>query len=294
MTSEIHDTGSGVLSAGFATLVRGNTVTGTTSMGIYLAGDASQAVTNRVSTGLHGILAAGGGMVVAYNDVRYMTGQGLAVSGSAPTVQRNQVLGAGMVGITVACVDCFGGSASWNTVTDSVSDGLSITSDGPGLVVSNNTLLRTGQGLTLNGIGIRARANRVTDPGAAAWAPCYEIYGDGNTLITNTATACSSSGFYVNGNDNLLDRNVATATFESGFKVDGDSGGTPYAGNILTANRTLNDIAYGFVIVNGASATRLTGNKTTSNCVDLCDAGSGTTGTGNNFDSIAGICTIQH
>ena len=274
LTNEIHNTAHGVSSGGHGTVVKGNVVTGVPGLAIGVIGYAAQVTQNRVRTGGIGIYATADGSTVAFNDVRYLAGNAILVSGSAPRVERNQVAGVGAVGITVACVDCYSGSVSWNTVADTASDGLTVTSDGPGLVVSNNTLLRTGQGLTLNGTGIQAQANRVGDPGAAAWAHCFEVYGEGNTLSANTAVSCSSAGFYVNGSNNYLHHNVATRTFENGFTVDGDSGvpGSPFTGNVLTANQATDEAGQGFAVVHGAANTRLIGNKGTRNRTDLCDA----------------------
>lgn len=295
--NEIHNAQAGIDSDAFGTFAQGNVITGTAT-GILLSGDGGQAIGNRVYNGVSGILGFGDGTVVKTNDIRYQKDLAVFVEGSYPTVQGNKVYGAG-IGIEVACIDCFGGSVSGNSVTDATSYGILASADDFALVLERNTLLRTGLGLSINGIGITARLNKVTDVGLDLFGHCIEAFGvdpaatfEGNIIAQNTATRCSQAGIYVTGFGTLVDRNIISGTFENGITVE-------LSNHVLvTGNRATGNAAQGIAVINASDDTEVTGNTATGNRRDFCNDGTGTAISGNtfgtSFDTPGVDCTIAH
>jgi parallel beta-helix repeat protein len=295
--SEIHNTFGGIDSAGFGTVAQGNLITGTTA-GIGFLGDGGQAIGNTIVNGVSGITAFGDGSLLRNNVVRHQRDTAIFVRGRAPTVQGNTIDGA-EVGIQVDCTDCFGGSVASNSVTDALSFGILASADNFGLVVERNTLLRTGRGLSINGVGISASRNKATDVGLDLFGHCFEAFGDDpasvvdwNILAQNTAARCSQAGIYVFGSGTLVDRNDISSAFENGITVELSNG------VIVTGNKATNNAAQGIAILSGTDDTQVTGNTATGNRRDFCNDGSGTSAAGNTFgtssDTPGVDCTIAH
>jgi parallel beta-helix repeat protein len=277
-------------------VVQANVITGSQT-GVFLEGDAAQAVGNKVYNGVQGITAFGDGMVVKSNEIRYQRDHAVFVEGSFPTVQSNIVYGSG-IGIQVACIDCFGGSVAGNSVTDATSYGILASADDFGLVLRSNTLLRTGLGLSINGVGITARLNKATDVGLDLFGHCFEAFGedpttisDANTIAQNTATRCSQAGIYVSGRESRVERNVVSDTFENGITVDLSSL------VVVSGNKAVGNAAQGIAVLT-ASDTVVTGNTATGNRRDFCNDSGDTTVSGNkfgtSFDTPGVDCTIAH
>jgi hypothetical protein len=291
--NDIRHTMFAILSAGFATVARSNALYACLT-GISIQGDAAQLVGNRVSNSGVGISVQGDGSVVRLNDLRDHSNQAITTDGSNPIIEGNQISNAPF-GVLAVCANCFGGSISGNTVTNTVAIGMLVSADSAGMVVRRNVLLRTGEGLLLSGIGITAEANRVSDAGTSYGAPCFAVHGERHTLRGNVASQCASAGFYVNASLTLLERNQATGSFENGFTVDGDNGqGGLVAQNRLVGNRTSLDAGQGFAIMNHALETTLVGNVSSGTRTDLCDEGLGTVLAGNAFATSSVGCVISH
>ncbi len=288
---------NGIFSFAFGTVAQANFITGTET-GILFQGDGGQAISNKIYNGVHGISAHGDGTVVKTNDIRHQTDHAVFVEGSFPTVQGNKVYGTDL-GIQVVCIDCFGGSVASNSVTDATSYAILASSDDFGLVLQSNTLLRTGLGLSLNGIGITARFNKITDVGLDLFGHCIEAFGvdptsitDANTIVQNTATRCSQAGIYVTGFGTLVDRNIISSTFENGITVE-------LSNHVLVIdNKATGNAAQGIAVINASDDTEVTGNTATGNRRDFCDDGTGTSVSGNtfgtSFDTPGVDCTIAH
>jgi len=286
----------GVVTSGYGTLIKGNTVE-VALVGIISAGDGAQIAGNRVTGGAVGIEAVADGQTVASNDVRFAN-FGIFAAGSNPIVERNRVTG-GQFGIEAECETCYGGSLSFNSVTDTSSFGVLASSDDPRFKVNANVLTRTGFGLSLNGTGIQASLNKAADVGVATYAPCFEIFGSQNLLSKNTASRCSGAGFYFNGSDNEARQNTALNVFENGFTVDGDDrNGGSFARTRLVLNKASAAAAQGFAVINNAQQAELTGNTGSGSHLDFCDDGASTILSGNAFGSSAATagldCTITH
>jgi hypothetical protein len=290
--NDIRNTAKGVLGFGFGPIVQANVITGA-SIGIQVQADGAQVLGNKVYNGTIGIQAVGDGAVISGNDVQHQFLTGVYCEGSLPTIQGNKILGASM-GIVTLCVDCFGGAIASNTVTDTTSYGVTASADGAGLLVQGNVLLRTGLGFTLNGVGINARLNKVSDVGIDVNGHCFEVLGSLNTVAQNTATRCSQAGVYVNGDDMLVDRNVVKGTYENGVTVDGDSGGTPFARATVIGNKTTGNAGQGVAVIGGAVDTLVTGNTATGNRHDFCDDGTSTDLGANTFGTTHPDCLIAH
>ena len=297
LQNEIHNAWGGIDSAGFGTLAQANLITGTTA-GIGLLGDGARAIGNKIYNGDAGILSYGDGAVVKSNDIGYQRDQAIFVTGSFPTIQLNKVYGAG-VGIQVACTDCFGGSVASNSVTDATSYGILASADDFGLVLQSNVLLRTGRGLSINGVGITAKLNQATDVGLDLFGHCIEAFVDDptstvdwNIVAQNTATRCSQAGIYVYGNQTLVERNLISGTFENGITVE-------LSRNVVvTGNTATGNAAQGIAVLSGSDDTLVTGNTARGNRRDFCDDGTGTRASGNTFGSsfaTPGVdCTLAH
>jgi parallel beta-helix repeat protein len=278
-------------------VTQNNVITGV-AQGVTLDGDSGQVVGNRIYGGARGISGSADGIVVKGNDVRHQAQEGIFVQGTFPTVQGNKVYGADL-GIVAHCTTCFGGSIASNVITDTSSYGILASADDVGLVVQGNTLLRTGQGISVAGFGPTVRLNKATDVGADIEGNCIEVFSDRGTVARNTATRCSAAGVYVRGNEMWVDRNVVSGTFENGLTVDGfDPGDPPTQGTVLAANRATGNSGQGIAIIGGAVDTRVAGNTASGNRLDFCFDGSGLTLADNKFGTLANTpgtdCVIAH
>jgi hypothetical protein len=296
--NEVHGAAIGVWASGFGAVVKSNLIT-SASTGVSVGGDQSQVQFNRIYNALVGINATADGVVVKSNDLKYQQ-TAIFTQGAFPTIQSNRVLGAA-IGISSACTNCFGGSISFNAVTDATIQGIVVSSDNPGLSVQGNTILRAGVGIAVSnpaGTGDRTvfvTSNKATDIGNIFAGHCYWLVGDGNVVYKNQATRCSGSGYRVQGSNNTLDSNLATATFENGFTIDGN--GAPYAGNYLTLNKASGNAGEGIAIIGNAALTMVEFNTATSNRKDFCDTfGNSTHVVGNSFADPGGpvLCDIVH
>ncbi len=299
--NDIRSATYGVLTLAYGTIVKGNTIADVGAHGVVVnGGDGAQIVANRISNATSGVTAIADGVVVASNDIRYAR-TGVSVSGSNPVIERNRVLGCGVDGIEATCVQCFGGSVAYNSVTDASGRGILAATDSAGLKVQGNVILRTGgDGIALDGVGIFATQNRVSDAGADAGAACISSRGTANVVSHNTAARCGAAGYYLSGDGHYLDHNQAAGTYENGFTIDGDSGNPdPSAGNSLVANTATGDAGQGFAVIGGASGTLLADNVGTKNRLDYCDDGSSTVAAPDNtFGTTAATsgtdCLIAH
>jgi hypothetical protein len=300
LQNEIHNSDRGIHSFAVGTLAQSNFITGAVA-GIQLQGHGGQVVANKIYNGQYGVLTSGGttdGTVVTSNDIRHQTEAGIFLSGGAfPNVQGNKIYGVGG-GIVAHCVDCFGGSIASNSVTDGAGTAILATTDGVGLVVQGNTLLRTAGGILGSGDGTDLRLNKATDVGEDLFSPCFGAVGDDNTVSRNTATRCTQAGVYVRGNRAYVDRNVVSGTFENGVTVDGSGGA--FADTIVIGNKATGNAGQGVAIIGGAVDTFVSGNTASGNRLDFCDDGTATTldGDTNSFGTsvITGgtDCLIAH
>src|SRR5262249_32541285 len=144
----------GIVSSGFGTLIKGNTVA-VYFVGIFSNGDVAQVSGNQVTGGIVGIEVAADGASVTLNDVGYATNSGMFAEGSNPVLERNKVTG-GRFGVEAVCDNCYGGSMSLNTVSDAGFVGALAISDSIGLHVDGNVVARSNLGVSLNGPGMSA------------------------------------------------------------------------------------------------------------------------------------------
>ena len=290
---------SGTFSRGM--VVRSNVILGV-GTGIRTAqAQADQIVGNRIerTRGPAIEILAGQDTAVRTNTIRQAAGSAIHVIGERPAVERNQIAGAGS-GVVVQCVSagppdtttpC---TVAENTVADTAEHGLSVAASASGPVVRANRLTRTGRGLRLEGSGLTAVQNQVSDVGRDLDGHCFEVVGSAHRLIGNVAARCSNAGFYVNGGGVRLEQNQALGTFENGFTVDGRAGpGATFADTVLLGNLARADAAQGIAIINGARNTVVTGNTATDNRTDFCDEGFGTRLANNTFGTI-GPCAVLH
>jgi hypothetical protein len=287
LLSEIQGTLTGIASTGYGTVVRGNTVAGP-YYGIQVQADGNQVLSNKVYDGLQGVSAVGDGTVVKGNDVRRQTDAGITVMGRSPVVDGNTVEGSKQ-GIVATCVDCFSGSVSANKLTGLSDHAVLASADGLGLLVQGNQVSKTGAGVSLNGVGINARLNKVSDVGLDWLEACFAVFGSGHTLAQNTATSCASEGIFVKAADVTLDRNVTTGTFQNGIFVDGDDGaGGSYSGLVLEGNKSSGSALNG-ILVSSALGTVVRNNVATKNRTDFCNEATDTALFGNTFTTVQDV-----
>jgi len=278
-------------------VIRGNTIVGAGVAGIFFEGPSvnnpnNQVVANKVSNVGTGVSVVGDTNTVSSNVIENVPTTGLGVQGINPFVQSNKLTAASTA--IVFCIGCTGGSVKSNSSLGSSSFGLAVVADATGLVVQGNKVAQTvSTGIFLLGNGLQALLNTVADSVApstvTADGSCFFIGGDGHALIKNIAQRCGGAGFYVNGDNNTLNLNSATGANHNGFLVDGSGG--PFANAVLTGNKALSTSGQGFAVINGAVNSTLTGNSSTKNRLDLCDAGAGTT-VNPPFASTSGTCDI--
>ncbi len=275
----------GILTYAPDVVIRGNVLQGMSEAIAMITGHRGRVVSNRVVwSRIQGIRSEqGDDVVIRDNDIRNVPGVAMELSGRHPTVERNRIR-ATHTGMRVL-FQLEGGSISRNTIVDALDYGMFITSAQGDLVVRGNELTRTGLGLSLNGTGITATLNRVTDVGADLDGYCFEVFGAANVVRHNTARRCSSSGIYVNGSTMTVDENLVSETFGNGVTVDGFAGenAEPFAGTVVSGNLARADAAQGIAIINDARDTRVVGNTARENRTDFCDEGVGTVVTNNRF-----------
>lgn len=260
--------------------------------------------------GGNGISVVGNGLTVSKSTVRHTSDTALQVQGNnalikgnsfqlianaiSVTGNLNQVIGnkisdAYGIAIDAQCLACTAGLLSKNKIKDLAddADGIDVFADAPGLIVESNSVLRTANaGLNISGVGVVARKNKVSSVGGDASEQCIVVSGDSATLTKNKVSLCAQDGFAIFGATNTLEGNSAAKAFANGFRVSG-------VGDTLTGNKAKGNLGTGFVTTSSASNTSLVGNKATKNRTDLCDEGSLTTLTDNNFATTTGGCGIQ-
>lgn len=228
-----------------------------------------------------------------------------AVQDFSPTVASNKAIWAGAV--RTECVACTGGFVTGNTVTGSLTYGMSLYADAPGLVAKYNKvsstnlagIFVTGPSGLAQGDGVALTGNSVTDTGFNV--PCYLLNGSGHALTSNTARTCGASGFYSQGDDFLLMSNLVTTPGSSGYVVNGyNSGNTAHFGVTLDGNKVTGAYQQGFALFDGNAAhgpdqptsTSIDGNSSTLSRQDLCNE-TGETFSNNAFASVSTTCDIR-
>lgn len=300
LNSRLEDSGEGVVSQGAAAVtVRGN-VLSRVSTALRLLGPRPIVEANRVE-GLGGILITGDDAIARDNVIRNIWGVALHVAGRNPKVERNTLTEVD-TGLMVSCPQdgaptspplpdaCVTGTVSSNAVTDALHDGVIVLTHASGLLVERNRTLRSNGSFSLNGVGIRAFFNTITDAGLEGSTPCFEAFGADHLLSRNVAARCSGTGFLVQGDRVRLEGNQALGTYESGITVSGNNFPLgPHVDAVLLGNTTNDNVMFGIAVVAGATRTVVSGNTALRNRVDFCSSGPGTVVTGNHFGT-TGAC----
>ena len=249
---------------------------------IVVEGDDAEVVGNTVS---HcggedddgeddGIVVIGDNPLVSWNDVSIVYGDAIRVRCDPDGTEDTG--------------DCTDGEVSHNTVNDTLGDngdGLQVTADPPagaGFAVENNFARRTSEeGIDINGNNIYVRWNTVKDVlGDPSTGDCYDITGDDNHVDDNVADGCGDDGIEASGDRNEIENNDVEDVFEDGITVGG-------------IDNDVHDNKVRRVMESAIEVTGGTGNTVDDNNVgdaerhDLCDEGTGTTTSGNNFVVIA-------
>ncbi len=298
--------GDGIVVLGSGAIVRGNTVAQVGAAGIEVLGVNAVVQSNKVTASgtdstlgpSRGVAVFGDQATVVSNVIenvgRPFDAHGLDVGGINPVVQANRLTWAGTA--TVTCSTCTGGRATTNVVQGSSSDGFVLGADAPGFVAQSNRVGdAAGRAFVVIGTGVAVRQNSATESGVGA--ACFDVSGANHSLVSNMAQRCGGAGFRVQGDTIALATNQSMFSNTNGFLVDGDNGVDPaHSAATLTGDRALGTNGQGFAIVNGAVGTTVTLGTGIGNRVDLCDAGSGTTASGNRFGAVPAtttVCDIQ-
>jgi hypothetical protein len=290
-------TTGGILMSGDNAVARSNTVVQVSDFGIIVQGNGALAQFNKVvSVGTDSVLASYLGLEVLGNQALVVgnaiqnvglssgQGRGLVVTGANPTVQLNRLTWAGEAIVT--CTTCTGGKALANSVTGSAGRGFVLSADAAGFVAQLNRAVGTsGTAFDISGSSLQALQNGASDAGFAA--PCFQVTGSGHTVTSNMALRCGGAGFRTQGDTLTLSKNSSMTANTSGYLVDGDNGVNPAHTNVtLSNNKAAGTNGQGYAVVNAAASTAVVGNIGLSNRVDLCDAGTGTTSSGNKFTAV--------
>ena len=279
--------------------IRGNVVSrGGTA--IRVQGPRAVVDSNRLEAAL-GIQVVGDEALVQDNVIRNAPHMAIQVSGRNPRVLRNTMAEVDM-GIVASCPQdaapptpppadaCATGILSANTVTDALGEGVLVLAHAPGLQVQGNRVLRAGGPISLNGTGIRALSNTITDSGRNRDFPCFEAFGSDHVLTQNVAARCTASGFLVEASRVRLEVNQALGGFENGITVSGHNfPAGPHVDNVVLGNTANENVAFGIAVVGNAARTTVSGNTALRNRTDFCDQGTGTVVTGNRFGT-TGAC----
>jgi hypothetical protein len=194
---------------------------------------------------------------------------------------------------TDACLEmpgerCFRAVVGANKVSETLGGACLVASvQDPGLTIEGNQLaLCAGDGVTVEGTGLFAERNTVTDCGTDAGAAGFLLQGGGHTLASNVVRGCSGDGFQVlTGETTTLDGNQAIGNYGDGFDVEG--GLTTTISNAVATN----NVEGGIEIDAAATTTVVEGSRASGNLLDFCDEGTGTTSTGNRFATTGAPCT---
>ncbi len=253
---------------------------------IQITGNNAEVVQNKIN-GIDdaGINVDGNDALVANNRLTG-TYAGIEVDGQRPVVRNNRVNGTvgGSESIEVDCdTDCTGAKLTGNETSDIGDDtyGFGISASASGMLIAENVTKRgidTGFYLEVDGATIRD--NRVVGTGGDQEA-CFEIDGDDNNIKRNVGKNCMGNGFDVSGEGNTLRQNRVRRAGDDGFVVRAGSIETT-----LDENRSMNNGLTGFRIQDGTPAatdTTVTGNVARGSRYDICDEGSTTTRSGNDF-----------
>jgi hypothetical protein len=299
LDNRFEDCALGVMADGPDTVVRGNVMSrGDTA--VEGRGARPLVEANLLDGALVAIRLRADDAVVRDNVVRNTSFAGaVQVTGRNPRIERNTLTEVD-AGIVVACPQeaapptpppadaCATGVVSANAVTDAIDDAILVLAHAPGLRVERNRVLRSGGSISLNGVGVQALSNTITDAGRTVEISCFEAFGADHRLTENVAARCTQSGYFVNGDRVRLENNRTLGGYGDGIIVSGHNfPGGPHAGTVLQGNTANENVAYGIAIVAGAVGTTVTGNVALRNRVDFCDAGTGTVVSGNRFGSVA-------
>jgi hypothetical protein len=194
---------------------------------------------------------------------------------------------------TDACLEvpgerCAGALVDANKVSETLGGACLVASvQDPGLTIERNQLaLCAGDGVAVEGTGLVAERNTVTDCGTDAGAAGFLLQGGGHTLVSNVVRGCSGDGFQVlTGETTMLDGNQAIGNYGDGFDVEG--GLTTTISNAVATN----NVEGGIEIGAAATTTVVEGSRASGNLLDFCDEGTATTSTGNRFATTGAPCT---
>ena len=271
---------------------------------IDVYGDNSSIVGNSCASSENGacVRVSGNGALVEKNKGANID-QFVSVSGENMRVIGNKVRGYGGSAFYVYCfANCAAGATvDSNSARYTADDnaGFLIGADGAGLVVSNNTSVRSADdGFYVFGTGVILDNNLSYASGGDSYENGFQIQGTGHVVTNNVSMANANDGFAVYGSTNVsLTGNLAVGNFGDGVAVEGLN-----TGIVLTNNIAEDNVGEGFEMLeeygpDPVDAT-FTGNTSIGNRTPFCVsvvAGGPIDGGGNSF-TIAGApaCEVNH
>jgi parallel beta-helix repeat protein len=284
--------------------------------------DAALVRNNWIEGGNDGVRINGGdGVVVTNNWIKAIDGNGIIVYPESeeaynPIITNNWIEGARFAGIRVDLYDYSGnGNATIrnNTVKYTMGEGLAVNGreltsgvieknhisfalyDAEGMVIkadnmtiqsnvieysSQDGLLCTGDYNTISGNTVRfcGSESREHEPGIS-------IDGSYNTIEKNTVSKNSFDGIRnFGGDNNTYSENIVSQNGMSGICIT-NSGGNQSENNSIVTNIIESNHGEGINISAGAVGTIISNNTLSRNKTDICNEGTGSTFSGNIYDT---------
>jgi len=272
-------------------VIRDSTVSGSHGICIQIQGDSAAISDNTIFGSKSGacIQAVGDNVHVDHNRIKSCAGRGIEVRGDAPLVKGNTVSDSQAEGVRVDCGrngTCTRGLVSSNVVRDIAENAcFDLSAATAGLIARDNSAMHCGAaGFLISGAGLRLEGNESSDNGLYKTSAGFAVDGTLHSLAKNMASKNSGDGFVLRGAGHVLELNWAQGNRGNGYNVKLRE----TAGAKLSKNAAADNALVGFAVRTGTVNAALSGNISTGNGTDYCDAGSGTTETQDAFGTIGG------
>jgi parallel beta-helix repeat protein len=283
--------GDGIETDGGAQLVTGNWVSFTEDGGFDFGCGASTCAARSVFTGGPGIEACQQFDEMAACEMAWhLEGEG-ALS-CYWTGSHCQDCFQGNEDCTNACTDAVDCTLSFNRVDTATEDECYEIQGNDILVEYNIANGCEDDAFQIRGSSNHLRYNKSNEGTAYERADGFEIQGVGHTLEYNTSTDAARDGFNIIDSGHSLSHNVARNSGEDGFDVGGqDELANDTVDIILESNTATDNNGMGIEVSAHAVDSIIDDNDAEGNRVDLCDEGSGTSGS--DVAVVESVCFVE-
>ena len=272
--------GDGIVTGGNTMILQRNVLKQVNGVGMRINGFRAVVEDNQFMViNSNGILVNANFPEIRRNQFLAVESDAINVNGDDPVVEQNFIQAVDDEAIRVTCtVSCLG-RVTGNQISDvGDSPAILVIASVAGFRVESNVVIRSEVScIRLEGTGVVATFNDVTDCGMVGAEGAIEITGTSHRVRDNVARWAAGPGFLVTGSGHILRRNIANRSSGAGFDIESLATGT-----LLQGNQSAKSGGPGFQN-DGANATTLTGNTSTGDRVPFCDAGTNTVLSGNSF-----------